>query len=398
MTENTAVPQCVYVSIQDVKSNPDNPRIIKDDKFKKLVKSIQEFPKMLSLRPIVVNDDMMVLGGNMRLKACTEAGLTEVPIIRASDLSEEEQKEFIIKDNVGFGEWDFEVLRNQWDTQELAQWGVDVPFMKPADMEDAFDEMRAEANEPERIDIEIGDLIEIGPHRLVCGDSTHSDVVDKLLNGAKPFLMVTDTPYGVEYDPAWRNEIDGGTEGAGAMGAVLNDDRADWSEAWSLSPASVAYVYHAGKYSGVVQKSLEDNDYVTRSQIIWFKSHFAFGRSDYHWQHEPCWYMVKKDANANWISDRKQTTVWEIGKNASNETGHSTQKPVECMTTPIANHSGDVYDPFLGSGTTMVAAHQLKRKCYGVELNPKYCQIIIDRMLDLDHTLHVKINGKDYEK
>jgi DNA modification methylase len=384
------------VPINTVKANPNNPRIIKDDKFAKLVKSINEFPQMLNLRPIVVNDDMVVLGGNMRLKACKEAGLKEIPIIKASELTEQQQKEFIVKDNVGYGEWDWNDLANNWDEQELIDWGLDIPGFDAEVLEAEEDDFAVPDGGIET-DIVLGDLFEIGEHRLLCGSSTESDAVNKLLNGKEPYLMITDPPYGVVYDANWRNERtreDGTKIGASALGKVQNDDNADWTEAWALTPAKVAYVYHASFFSGTVQKSLQDCDFVIRSQIIWVKSNFTISRSDYHWKHEPCWYAVKKGNKGNWASDRKQTTVWEIAKPQKNETGHSTQKPIECMAKAIANHDGDVHDPFLGSGTTMVAAHQLKRKCYGMELDPKYCQVIVDRMRKLDPTLVIKKNGE----
>lgn len=385
------------VDIKKIIPNPNNPRIIKDDKFLKLVQSIKDFPEMLSIRPIVVNDQMVVLGGNMRLKACKEAGLKELPIIKASNLTEDQQREFIIKDNVGFGEWDWDMIANEWDTEKLSEWGLDIPveFNAPEAEEDDFEVPEGGIE----TDIVIGDLFEIGAHRLLCGSSTEADAVSKLLNGKEPYLMITDPPYGVVYDANWRNEAlreDGMTSNGRAIGKVKNDDNADWTEAWALSPAKVAYVYHADKFSGTVQKSLEDCDFDIRCQIVWVKSHFAIGRGDYHHKHEPCWYAVKKGSKGNWASDRKQTTVWEIAKPSKSETGHSTQKPVECMAKPIMNHDGDVYDPFLGSGTTMVASHQLNRKCFGMELDPKYCQVIIERMIKLDPNIKITKNGKPY--
>lgn len=346
---------------------------------------------MLQLRPIVIDDEMVVLGGNMRLKACQEIGMKEVPVVKASDLTEEQKREFIIKDNVGFGEWDWDMLGNEWDTDKLHEWGLDIP-----------DEVQT--------DIVLGDLFEIGEHRLLCGDSTNADDVARLLNGKEPYLMVTDPPYGVNYDPTWRDAVDKkgllGNIKTINSGRVSNDDNADWTETWALSPSKVCYIWHGAKHSSIVYKSLEDCDFNVRSQIIWNKPQGVFGRGDYHWKHEPCWYAVKKGNKGNWAGDRKQTTVWDIagmspfGKSrneADTRVGHGTQKPVECMAKPIGNHDGDVYDPFLGSGTTMVAAHQLNRKCYGMELDPKYCQVIIDRMMKLDPTIEVKRNGKPYK-
>jgi len=158
------------IKLSSIKSNPNNPRVIKDDKFKKLVQSIQDFPKMLEIRPIVVNDDNIILGGNMRLKACKEAGLKEVPVIKASDFTEDEQRQFIIKDNVGFGEWDWDMLANDWESEDLTNWGLDIPGFEPEQLEAEEDDYEEPADI--KVDVVLGDLIEIGEHRLLCGDST----------------------------------------------------------------------------------------------------------------------------------------------------------------------------------------------------------------------------------
>lgn len=393
------------ISIDLVKANPSNPRTIKKDKYALLVKSIKDFPQMLDIRPIVVDSKGVVLGGNMRLLAAKEAGLNKIPVIKAADLTKDQIKEFIIKDNVGFGEWDWDALSNEWDVEKLEEWGLDIPgFANVNDAEEDGFEM------PESVDTDIiiGDIYEIGEHRLLCGSSTDADAVSKLLNGKEPYLMVTDPPYGVNYDPMWRASQ--ATKGFGskvkAKGKVLNDDKADWTEAWALSPSKVAYVWHGGKHAGAVSDSLARCDFEIRSQIIWVKPSLTFSRGDYHWQHEPCWYAVKKGSKGNWAGGRKQTTTWHIaGINPAGRSqdikdvvvGHGTQKPIECMARAIANHDGDVHDPFCGSGSTMVAAHQLKRKCYGMGLDPKYCQVIVDRMLKLDPALTVKKNGKPYK-
>jgi DNA modification methylase len=227
-----------------------------------------------------------------------------------------------------------------------------------------------------------GDLWVLGKHRVLCGDSTDGIGVRRLLDGAVPDLTVTDPPYGVEYDANWRNEAaEKGliAHAASRVGVVANDDRIDWSEAFSLVPSSVIYCWHAGRHASTVQRSLEDSGYEVRSQIIWAKSRFAISRGHYHWQHEPCWYAVRKGATAHWVGDRSQTTLWEIALDANVDGGHSTQKPVECMERPIRNHEGDVYDPFLGSGTTLIAAERQGRRCYGVELNPAYVDVIVRR-------------------
>ena len=192
------MPQIQTAATTELRLNDNNPRVIKDEKFKKLVKSIQEFPQMLEIRPIVVNDQMVVLGGNMRLKACIDAGLTEVPIIKASSLTPEQQQEFIIKDNVGFGEWEWDVLANEWDIEKLTEWGLDIPDYEPKVLEAEEDDF-AVPNEIET-DIVLGDLFEIGEHRLLCGDSTDSDQVAKLMNGEKADMVFTDPPYGMNLD------------------------------------------------------------------------------------------------------------------------------------------------------------------------------------------------------
>lgn len=222
-------------------------------------------------------------------------------------------------------------------------------------------------------------------HRIACGSSTDAHTVEAVLAGVAPHLMVTDPPYGVEYDANWRNEAyraDGRPIGAHAKGKVLNDDRADWREAWALFPGDVAYVWHAGLFAGVVADSLVASDFHLRSQIIWNKGQLVLSRGDYHWEHEPCWYAVKRGAKGHWAGDRKQTTVWHIAKPRKNETGHSTQKPVECMKRPIENNSSPgqaVYEPFSGSGTTIIAGEMTGRCVYAIELNPAYVDMAVMR-------------------
>jgi DNA modification methylase len=198
--------------------------------------------------------------------------------------------------------------------------------------------------------------------------------------------MVTDPPYEVEYDPAWRQL---GWTGARATGKVKNDDRVDWKEAFALFPGDIAYVWHAGVYAGDVAQSLQSCGFELRSQIIWAKQHFVISRGAYHWQHEPCWYAVRKGRTGNWSGDRKQTTLWQIanqsafgGKKEDASTNHGTQKPVECMRRPIVNHTNPgqcIYDPFLGSGTSIVAAESTGRICFGIDIDPIYVDVAVTR-------------------
>ncbi len=191
---------------------------------------------------------------------------------------------------------------------------------------------------------------------------------------------MTDPPYGVGYDPSWRERAGVNTASA-AKGKVLNDDRADWREAWPLFPGEVAYVWHGALHAAVVAESLAASGFAIRSQIIWDKTRLVIGRGDYHWRHEPCWYAVRKGRTGHWSGDRSQTTVWAI-PHRRNDTGHGTQKPVLCMQRPIENNSSPgqaVYEPFGGSGTTIIAAEVTGRACHAIELDPAYVDVAVQR-------------------
>ena len=391
----------VKTKISLIKTNPNNPRLIKDDKFKKLVKSIKEFPEMLSIRPIVVNEDNIVLGGNMRLKACKEAGLKEIPIIKTSDLTAEQQREFIVKDNVGFGEWDWDHLTNEWDLDKLEEWGLDIEgFIEDEVLEAEEDDY----TEPDNIqvDVVLGDLIEIGEHRLLCGDSTCSDTVAKLMDGKKADMVFTDPPYGVSYTGGHNEKKRKGIENDNLQGQDLTNLFRD-----SLLNAdlfskdySAFYIWFSTNKAQETFLSFSELNLEVRAILCWYKVKSGLGAfmAQYIPNFEPCIYAFKKGKTPQWFGASDEKSVWELKKDSRNDY-HPTQKPVELPSRAIENSSklkDIIYDCFLGSGSTMVAAHQLKRKCYGMELDPKYCQVIIDRMVKLDDTLEVKINGKEY--
>jgi DNA modification methylase len=388
--------------LSDIKRNPNNPRLIKDDKFAKLVKSIREFPEMLRIRPIVVNSDMVVLGGNMRLRACAEAGLKEVPIIMADELTEEQQREFIIKDNVGFGEWEWEMIASDWDVQELEEWGLDVPDFGTTELEAVEDDF--DTTPPEEPRTVLGDLYEIGEHRLLCGDSTDSDAVAKLMNGEKADMVFTDPPWNVNY---------GAVKEGNAMGykprTIMNDSMStsDFKDFMGSAFAMMAmfskkgcptYVVMSAQEWGNFMLALHENDYHWSSTIIWNKSHLVMSRKDYHTKYEPIWYGWLDGAPRLCpLVDRKQSDVWDVDRPTKSEL-HPTTKPIELISIALKNSSKPknlVMELFTGSGSTMVASHQLKRKCYGMELDPKYCDVIVSRMLNLDPNLTVKRNGED---
>lgn len=361
--------QIKTVKITEVKANPNNPRIIKDEKFKILVKSIQEFPKMLEIRPIVVNSDMIVLGGNMRLKACKDAGLKEVSIVMADDLTEEEQRQFIIKDNVGFGEWDWEMIANEWDSEQLNDWGLDIPDFAITD-EQNVEEDDYEMPDEVHTDIVLGDLFEIGEHRLLCGDSTDSDFVAKLMNGDKANMVFTDPPYDLE--------------------------NLDYTDNLFLFTDGHLFILNSEQRN--VDISFKHRGSMTR----WYANDFR--QAHLISNNAP---MTRADFIAEFRNSKKVkfynqnkgfSTLLQIAKIHSNkgDTIHTQEKKIELPYVFIEHFSISneiVLDLFLGSGSTMVASHQLKRKCYGIELDPKYCQVIVDRMKKLDPFLVIKKNG-----
>lgn len=385
--------------INNLKSNPNNPRIIKDDKFHKLVKSIKDFPEMLEIRPIVVNSEMIVLGGNMRLKAAKEAGLKEVPIIKAENLTIEQQNEFIIKDNVSGGEWDWDILANEWDVEQLDAWGLDVPNFETDDVleaeEDDFD-----ATPPKTPITVLGDLYEIGEHRLLCGDSTQTDTFEKLMQGELADMVVTDPPYNVAYEGGTKEKLTIEND------SMSNDDfykfLYDFYTALStaVKKGGAIYVWHASSEIINFAKALVDAGWLLKQQLIWVKNSMVMGRQDYQWKHEPCLYGWLAGDSHKWYSDRKQTTVINFDKPQRNG-DHPTMKPIGLFGYQIENSSkvGDiVIDAFGGSGTTMVACEQLKRKSRLIEFDPKYCDVIVKRMIKLDDKLTVKRNGIDVTK
>jgi DNA modification methylase len=373
------------VDINKVFSNTNNPRIIKDYKFKQLVKSIKEFPEMLEKRPIVVDEEMKVLGGNMRLKACREAGLKEVHIDIVKDWSDSQKEQFIIKDNVGFGEWDWEILANEWNPEELEEWGLEgFPF---EDEVLEAEEDNYEAPTDIQTKIQLGDLITIGEHRLLCGDSTDSDQVSKLMNGEKADMVFTDPPYNIDYQGV-KDKRD----------KIKNDKMPDEDFVQFLYDAlnincDTFYVCCSWQYSHLFREAMDNLLKPIKSFIVWDKVNPAQHLDKYYKQHEIILYHGKFGGEKTLRGD-----VWEVKRERN--TLHPTMKPISLISMAFNDnpYKKNIYDAFLGSGSTMVAAHQLKRKCYGMELDPKYCQVIIDRMLKLDSSLIVEVNGKKYEQ
>lgn len=398
----------ITVKISEVKSNPNNPRLIKDDKFEKLVKSIQDFPQMLQIRPIVVNDDMVVLGGNMRLKACKEAGLKEIPIIKVTDLSEDQQRQFIIKDNVGYGEWDWELIQKDWPEAEA--WGLDLPEFKT---ETNLEAVEDDFDIPDQVttDIVLGDLFEIGEHRLLCGDSTDSDQVAKLMNGQKADMVFTDPPYNISFSGSMSNTTKDGKmikhKGANQKHDAIHNDKMTDEEFYNfmsdilkeikINCKGAFYICFGSQTLNQLLQPFLDLGMEYKSIIIWMKNQATLSGKDYKGRYEPILYGRFNDG---FYGERfKQEDIWEFQRTLKNDL-HPTMKPIPLIENALNNSSKIgmiIMDLFLGSGSTMVASHQLNRKCYGMELDPKYCQVIIDRMKKLDPNIKIKKNGQNYK-
>ena len=405
----------IEVNIKQVKANPNNPRIIKDAKFQKLVQSIKDFPDMLNKRPLIVFTDVdgkyCVLGGNMRLKALNELKYDTVPIVLADEWTEEQKAEFLIKDNVGFGEWDWDQLANEWDAEKLDDWGLDLPIDLHVEELEAEEDNYEIPNEI-TTDIVIGDLFEIGEHRLLCGDSTNSDSVAKLMNGEKADMVFTDPPYGVEVN--------------NTKGTILGDENLDvfinclpiikifsnenshfyiWCASGDMFPPSLkAYCEYLPFQNILPIRVTHENK---RGRKGAFKLNFEtciFGNNNEKGFNSSNKFKVSETTlNDNrYNGDGKlkvYPALWDEERSTEHNMNliHPTQKNVKMIEfyVEISSNIKDlVLDLFLGSGSTMAASHQIKRKCYGMELDPKYCQVIIDRMKKLDPSLEIKRNGE----
>ncbi len=381
----------VLTKISAIKRNPNNPRILKDDKFVKLTQSIKDFPQMLEIRPIVVNDDMVVLGGNMRLKACKEAGLKEVPVIKVNDLTEEQQREFIIKDNVGFGEWDWDLLANEWDTDLLEDWGLELDF-NPVDEDNAG--LTDEDDAPEVTEnpvSKVGDIWLLGEHRVMCGDSTNGADVALLMNGEKADMVFTDPPYGVDIKGKF-------------TGTILNDNLqgdefinflTSCFENLKQYNNGNLYISYEIKNQTLFEKALENCGFKFDEIIIWNKDSASFySKNKYNRKYEPIFFIE----NGKELKCEPDVNVWDFAKSSSfasrdennkrfNEKGnflvaHPTTKPIGLISKALNNSTSLnnlTLDLFLGSGSTLIAAEKKNRKCYGMELDPKYVDVIIKR-------------------
>lgn len=397
-----------YRAVSELVPYARNSRTHSDAQLAQIAGSIREFG---FTNPVLVDSDGGIIAGHGRVLAAQRLGLEQVPTVVLGHLTQVQRQAYVIADNqlaLNAG-WNLDMLR--LEIGELPTGGFDVGMLG---FDDAFLEALSSPGTGGRTDPDdapeapvdpvsvLGDLWVLGRHRILCGSSTVATDVGRVLGDVKPHLMVTDPPYGVNYEPKWRREAGVGSKG-GATGVVLNDDQADWREAWALFPGDVAYVWHAGTQAGAVADSLAAVKFKVRAQIVWVKTRHVLSRGDYHHQHEPAFYAtrdaseddgwrfvpeheiatysVKAGKVGHWTGGRKQSTVWFI-EHIKSETGHGTQKPVEAMRRPIENNSSPgqaVYEPFSGSGTTIIAAEMTGRACHAIELNPAYVDVAVKR-------------------
>lgn len=368
--------------IEELRPNASNPRTHSARQIEQIAASIRQWGFTM---PLLCDEDGALIAGHGRLEAARVVGLARVPTMIARGWTPAQKRAYMIADNqlALSASWDDPLLASEM--QALVDDAFDMNLLGFTDAQ--LSQLtappgRADEDDtpepPETAITQPGQLVKLGEHRVYCGDATRAEDVEHALGGDAPHLMVTDPPYGVEYDATWRDEE---WHADRALGAVSNDDRRDWRDAFALFPGDVAYIWHAAQFAAQSTLSLEAVGFEIRCEIIWAKTAYAISRGHYHWQHEPCWYAVRKGHTAHWQGDRSQTTLWQIDHRKS-ETGHSTQKPVEAMRRPILNHSlpGErVYDPFGGSGTTLIACELTGRVCRMLEIDPRYCDVIVQR-------------------
>lgn len=399
---------CLELNEGQIVGIPKNPRYLKGEEHDKLKKSLKDSPELLQYKPLMVyateSNSYVVICGNMRLRICQELhnegveGFDALPcFILNKDVPIAKIKEYAIKDNVQAGNWDWDELANgDWEVENLQDWGVDCSFLTDTEpVEEMPERKETEDDEYDEDEHEIeakcklGDIWQLGRHRLMCGDSTDASQVAKLLGGANIQLYLTDPPYNVAYG------YDGAaTEGHRKDGLVVLNDKMDndkfeefLTNAFNAANANMEkgasfYIFHSDGYSYWFRKALFNTvDLELRENLIWVKNSMVLGRQDYQWRHEPCLYGWKKGARHNWFSDRKQTTVMEFDR-PTKSVEHPTMKPIPLFAYLIQNSSQEgwnVYDSFGGSGTTIMACEQLNRNGFSMELDPHYCDVIINR-------------------
>ncbi len=392
----TEVPVTGVAKVADLIPYYNNPRAHTDLDVDRMIGSISAFGFRIPVLVKKSDDGLEVIDGHLRLKAAEKLGLDEVPVLYADDMNADQIRAFriMVNQSVSWSDWDNAKLHEELQLiaqSELASMhslesivGFDTSELNRlsalAELKSGLTDPDVAPPVPEKPVTELGDIWVLGKHRLVCGDCTDADTVAKCLNGVTPHLMVTDPPYGVEYDPKQRGRMDGRKTKRTYM-AASEDINIDWGGAWAMFPGDVAYVWHSDKQIIGIGNALILGGFELRQQLIWAKNVITLTRTNFNYQHEHCWYAVRKGKNAHYRGGRDNTTLWKIDKVIA-DTGHGAQKPVECMKRPIENSSKpgeSVYDPFLGSGTTLIAAEMTGRSCYAIELSPAYCDVCVAR-------------------
>lgn len=389
--------QITMLPLSDIKPYENNPRI-HGVGIDAVAKSMREF----GIRaPILVDNNRVVIYGHTRLQAAKQIGLVEYPCVIADDMTPEQARAYRIADNhvATHSDWDPDKLKLELDALKPFEFR-ELPLIEMAPIEFFPKTVNFEVGDKDpdelptlpkpEIKTKLGDIYRLGRHRLMCGDSTSSEEVTMLTLHSNPIMMLTDPPYGVNLDQSWRDAALGDKAlGEGNKNTIKNDDRADWHQAYNLFKGDICYVWHASNKTDIVKKNIEDAGFDIRQMIIWNKSIMVMGRSAYHWKHEPCWYAVRKGKTANWVGDRKQTTVWDAASpkhimsgSTEEKTDHPSQKPVVLFEIPIINHTVEtdsIYDPFGGSGSVLIAAEKTGRNSLTMEIDPAYCDLIITR-------------------
>lgn len=376
------------VPIDSVTPHPENPRRGDLEEIRALIREHGFYGAL-----VVQRSTGHILAGNHRWRAARQEGLESIPVVYI-DVDDDRARRILLADNRSsdLGGYDDEALvALLTDLREPNGDGLHGTGYASDDLERLLREIDQPSpgqTDPDKVPeaaepvTEPGDVWVLGRHRLLCGDATDPEDVERLLHGACPALMVIDPPYGVEYDPEWRARA-GVNKNRGKMGVVQGDERCNWSDAWRLFPGDVAYTFAPGGANVIDHgQALVAAGFDLRYMVIWVKDRPVLGRGHYHWKHEPCWYAVRSGGNARWVGGRSQNTVWEVPARDDSGHGHGTQKPVEVMARPMWNHAADVYDPFVGSGTALIAAERTRRTCYAMDIDPRYVDVAVRRWED----------------
>lgn len=374
---------------------PGNPRDIKDEKYELLKENIKKYPEFLRQNSLIVypyaNDRFIIIGGNMRYHALKELGFDNVPCsVLPADTPIERLKAFVVLDNSSFGKWDWDKIANEWDADELTGWGVDLPIWEEnpdieADVEGATALDDIVEDEVEENDIakrcKFGDIWLLGSHKLMCGDSTDVASIKLLFEDSKADLLLTDPPYNVDYKGGTKDELKISNDNMEDSQFLVFLSSAFKSADFVLKDGASFYIWHADSEGLNFRKAVKEAGWLLKQVLIWNKNQMVLGRQDYQWKHKPCLYGWKSGASHRWFSDRSQTTVIDFKKPLANKE-HPTMKPVGLFAYLVNNSSkaGDlIFDPFGGSGTSIIACEQLGRVCYSMELDPHYCDVILAR-------------------